>query len=190
MYSTLWILAKHLETTTATDGILLKQQYDYTGYILVFDKWFPLQDENSQELWFMHAWSETKEREMLTFTGNIKGQRSNCALQANCLPVPAICPYNRDEILIFCHFFSSVPSVETWRGSMILCAGHLTETIYLKKREQMKPWWPKCFQQSFTQFKSEYQRYSRSSARNLNFVLNTACESTSSPALLHFCIKG
>lgn len=105
MYSTLWILAKHLETTTATDGILLKQQYDYTGYILLFDKWFPLQDENSQELWFMHAWSETKEREMLTFTGNIKGQRSNCALQANCLPVPAICPYNRDEILIFCHFF-------------------------------------------------------------------------------------
>lgn len=31
-------------------SILLKQRYDYTGYILVFDKWFPLQDENSQEL--------------------------------------------------------------------------------------------------------------------------------------------
>lgn len=54
----------------------------------------------------MHAQSETEEREMLTFTGNIKGQCSNCALQANYLPVPAICPQNRDEILIW-HFFKT-----------------------------------------------------------------------------------
>lgn len=52
----------------------------------------------------MYAQSETEEREMLTFTGNIKGQCSNCALQANYLPVPAICPQNRHEILIW-HFF-------------------------------------------------------------------------------------
>lgn len=92
--------------------------YDYTGYVLFLMSGIShFKHENSQELWFMHAWSETKEKEMLTFTGNIKGQCSNCALQANCLPVLAIYPYNRDEILIFCHLFAVSP-VEMWRHNV------------------------------------------------------------------------
>lgn len=37
---------------------------------------------------------------------------------------------------------------------------------------------------------NQIQRYSSSSAEYPNFVLATACKTTSSPALLHFCIKG
>lgn len=76
--------------------------------------------ENSQELWFLHAWSETKEKEMLTFTGNIKGQCSNCALQANCLPMQTVYPNNKDEFLSFviCFLF---PGKNAKMRSVSLC---------------------------------------------------------------------
>lgn len=92
--------------------------YYYAGCILLLMSGIShFKDENSHKLWFMHAWSETKEKEMLTFTGNIKGQCGNCALRANCLAVPAICPYNRDEILIFCHLFFNCRNVESCKVS-------------------------------------------------------------------------
>lgn len=148
-------------------------------------------DENSQKPWFMHAWSETKEREMLTFTGNIKGQCGNRALRANWLPVPVICPYNRDEILIFCHLFS----VEMRRGSLFffpslslspLKSQQLLKTTGSNEAVVTEMLTAKVFH-NLNQIQRNIQR---DSIENLYFVLDTACKSTSSPALLHFCIKG
>lgn len=117
-------------------------------------------DENSQKPWFMHAWSETKEREMLTFTGNIKGQCGNRALRANWLPVPVICPYNRDEILIFCHLFS----VEMRRGSLFFFPSLSLSSQIAAATKNNRIKWSRSDgnvnSKSFPQFKSDPEKYS------------------------------
>lgn len=108
-----------------------KPQYNYRVDSLVFDKrlWPASRGKTAESFDLcMHAWSETKERELLTFRGNIKGQCGNCVLQANCLSVPGICPYNRHQIAISCHFFHSFgrKHADVLTSS---CAGHLMKTI-------------------------------------------------------------
>lgn len=138
-------------------------------------------DENSRELWFMHAWSETKEREMMTFTGNIKGQCGNCASRANCLPVLAISPHKRawNSYLFAICFLSFSRNVEMQQ--------------LLKKKKNRN----KCSSNDgnvnskvFLNLNQIQRNIQVAAPRILTLFLHTACESTSPPARLHFCIKG
>lgn len=58
------------------------------------------------------------------------------------------------------------------RGTMFMCAGNLAETI--KKKEQMKPHAQNVSSKVLLNL-NQIQRYSSSSAENLNFVLDNAC---------------
>lgn len=135
----------------------------------------------------MHAWSETKERELLTFRGNIKGQCGNCVLQANCLPVPEICPYNRHQIAISCHFFFHSFGRKHADVLTSSCAGHLIKTIKIGSTQKHVT---SCVTSKVLLNINQIPRYSNRATKKRTFVLDAACEATSSPALFHFCIKG
>lgn len=133
----------------------------------------------------MHAWSETKERELLTFRGNIKGQCGNCVLQANCLSVPEICAYNRHQIAISCHFFFHSFGRKHADVLTSSCAGHLIKTIKIGPTQKHVT---SCVTSKVSFDINQIPQ--RKAAKKRTFVLDAACEATSSPALFHFCIKG
>ena len=162
--------------------------YYYAGCILLLMSGIShFKDENSHELWFMHAWSETKEKEMLTFTGNIKGQCGNCALRANCLPVPAILSLQPGwNSYLFAICFSTVETVERCKVSP--CVQVTSAAIWIKIKWGNSD--GNVNSKVFLNLNPNQRNIQVSALENPHFVSDTACKSASSPALLHFCIKG
>lgn len=93
------------------------------------------------------------------------------------------------KILIFCHLRFCFSSRNVQRRSVALCV-RLATAIFKKKRDKWSCSDRNVNSKVFLQFKLDSEKCTCGSVENLYFVINTACNSASSPAFLHFCIKG